>query len=341
MRQKDFTQLLEKFSNGQCSKEEEEFVLQWYENVKGSGQFTQKADQDKAIEEKVWKAIRPLAFYQQGRRLLLVKIAAAVAILTFSGLGLLLISGYFNNNTQLATNHSFGSETIEQITVTNSNHTPFTLKLMDGSEVTLQPRSEIRYPKIVEGQREVYLSGEAFFKVVHDTLHPFLVYSNEVVTRVLGTSFTVKAYKNESEITISVQSGKVSVYTLPKKGGASAGLTAEHALILRPNQKAVYQRDRQLVTKKLVEKPELILPVPTLFNMQYDGAPVVKIFTVLKENYGVDIVFDSEQLSDCMLTTSFTDEGLYERIEVICKAIGAQYEVTDAVILIKGGTGCK
>jgi transmembrane sensor len=67
---------------------------------------------------------------------------------------------------------------------------------------------------------------------------------------------------------------------------------------------------------------------------------VVKIFEVLEENYGVDFVFDEKLLFECALTTSFTDEGLYERIEVICRAIGAQYEIENAAIVIKSN-GCK
>jgi hypothetical protein len=61
--------------------------------------------------------------------------------------------------------------------------------------------------------------------------------------------------------------------------------------------------------------------------MQYDGTPVDKIFMVLEENYGIDIVFDEKVLSACSLTTSMAEEGLYERIEIICQAIGAEYEI--------------
>ena len=340
MRQQDFKQLLEKFSSGECSREEEEFILQWYNNVQDGGQFAQNEEHFKAIEAKVWKNIKPTEPKQKRYNFSPAKVAAAVAILVISSAAVFLGSNFFRNSTLLTALISQDKEKDPTITITNSNQTPFTLKLDDGSEVTLQPSSEIRYPKTFGNQREVYLSGEAFFKVTRDSLHPFLVYSNEVVTRVLGTSFTVKAYKNEREITVSVRSGKVSVYTLTEDKKPIVKLNEPRGLILIPNQQAIYQRDSQNVEKTLVEKPEIILAKPTLFKMQYDGAPVLKIFEVLEENYGVDFVLDEELLAECALTTSFTDEGLYERIEVICKAIGAQYEITNAVIFIESD-GCK
>ncbi len=339
MKQQDFKQLLERFSNGESSKEEEEFVLAWYENVHDNDQFGQDEERLKSIEVKMWRNIKPVEFKQQLSRFSPAKVAAAVAILLLSMAGVFFGTSLFKSSGLLALS-SPDDENEQSITITNSNQTPFTLKLDDGSEVTLQPSSEIRYPRTFGNQREVYLSGEAFFKVMRDTLHPFLVYSNEVVTRVLGTSFTVKAYKDEREITVSVKSGKVSVYTLAEKGKQTAESNELHGLILIPNQQAIYQRDGQYVEKTLVEKPEIILPKPTLFEMQYDGAPVVKIFEVLEENYGVDFVFDEKLLSECALTTSFTDEGLYERIEVICRAIGAEYEIDNAAIVIKSN-GCK
>ena len=79
---------------------------------------------------------------------------------------------------------------------------------------------------------------------------------------------------------------------------------------------------------------------PTFFEMQFDGTPVVKILNALEENYGIDIEYDQAVLSGCVLTTSMAEEGLFERIEIICKAINAQYEILDDMILIKSN-GCQ
>jgi len=337
MRQQDFQRLLAKFSNGECSKEEEEFVMQWYENIQHAGHLL-KSEEEETLEAKAWKNLEPIEVKKKSTYVLYAKVAAAV-VLIMSVVATGLMTNLFDD-VSAPTSKVKAKESDQLITITNPNQKPFTLNLDDGSEIILQPNSELRYPKTFGVQREVFLSGEALFKVKRDTLHPFLVYSNEVVTRVLGTSFTIKAYKTEKEITVSVKSGKVSVYTLKENDKQIIESKESQGLILIPNQEAVYQRESQSVEKRLVENPEIILPKPTLFNMQYDGAPAVKIFEVMEENYGVDIVFDEKQLSECTLTTSLTDEGLYERIQIICKAIGASYEIKDATIYITS-KGCQ
>jgi hypothetical protein len=222
----------------------------------------------------------------------------------------------------------------------NRGTIPRKVRLSDGSVVILQPSSEITIADDFGGiNREVRLKGEAFFRVTRDTSKPFVVYSNEVVTRVLGTCFNVRAYESDREITVAVKSGKVSVYAGKSKTSSNHKNHKAKEVILTPNQQIVYHRISEEVFKKLVEKPEIILPNSNLFRMQFENAEVAKIFAVLEENYGVDIRYDKDLLNNCKLTTSMSDEGLYERIEVICKAIGASYSISDAVITIRSN-GC-
>jgi ferric-dicitrate binding protein FerR (iron transport regulator) len=84
--------------------------------------------------------------------------------------------------------------------------------LPDGSEVWLNAESSISYPEqFSSNQREIYLEGEAFFKVIKDHERPFVVKSGNVFTTVLGTSFNVRAFKDESKICIALKTGKVKV----------------------------------------------------------------------------------------------------------------------------------
>ena len=85
------------------------------------------------------------------------------------------------------------------------------MTLQDGSTVILEPGGEFRYNEKFLNPREVYLSGDAFFEVTKDASRPFLVYANEITTKVLGTSFRIKANQGEKEIVVAVKTGKVSV----------------------------------------------------------------------------------------------------------------------------------
>jgi transmembrane sensor len=351
MKPHEFKALLDRYSRGEATPQEEKLIHDWYRDIGRSEDYSE-TDQEwdivkrSSLESRLWSKIRPLSSInqpnspaKQGHTWYLTRIAASFLFLA------LVLSGlfYLSNRVGFATDETTSQSVItttdgSQIHIVNNKKLEQEIVLDDGSVVLLKPLSELRFDKkFPAGKREVHLAGEAFFKVSRDPLRPFMVYSNEVVTKVLGTSFNIKAYKNDEEVTVAVKTGKVSVYTTT--GEQISETSGNDAVILTPNQQIVYNRQKELVSKQLVENPEIILDKPTLFNMRYDGTPVTRIFEVLEENYGVHIEFDEKTLSGCVLTTSMSDEGLYERIQVICKAINAEYTITDAVITIQS-RGC-
>lgn len=340
MKSQQLKDLLDKYSRGECTPQELQYIDQWYNNIKETKDEEAMDVQHlltnrSSLEATLWSKIKPVPAPNNFLRYL--KVAAALFIPALIGAGAYLFSNEDGTQDQtVATSAPHISNPSQQTRLTNSTQYVKKIILTDGSEVSLRPHSEIRVGKSFDGSsREVYLTGEAFFKVKRDESRPFVVYTNEVVTRVLGTSFNIKAYQNEKEIIVAVRSGKVSVYTQGKEKPAES----VREVILTPNQKVVYNRDNESVTKQLVEKPEIILPEDHSLKMVYDGVPVTEIFEALEKNYGIEIAYDEEILSGCMLTTSMTDEGLYERIEVICKAINAEYTISEAVIRIKS-RGC-
>jgi len=340
MKSHEFKELLDKFSRGECTLEEEKLIRDWYENIDGHRHERIESGNRNSLEAKLWWRINPRSSDPEKTfGYYLTRIAAAVSLLALAGLGTYIAvhdGAAVKRDVAYRAEQPLFDGTLTRFS--NDAAAPAEITLEDGSRVTLQPRSEIRFVKKFSiEKREVYLSGEAFFNVKRDTHRPFLVYSNEVVTQVLGTSFTIKAYENEKEITVAVKTGKVSVYPNPRR---EAGEARHKAVILSPNQQMVYDRRNEKVVKQLVENPQIILPKSNLFKMSFDEVPVTKIFKVLEDNYGVLIVYDEEALKKCTLTTAMSDEGLYQRIEVICKAIKAEYSLDNAVIVIKS-RGCE
>jgi ferric-dicitrate binding protein FerR (iron transport regulator) len=347
MKSQEFKELLDRYTRGECDPQEEKFIHDWYESIGNTEREEVEialADHNniKNRETRLWSRVNPHANDHKARFFLSFrKMAAAILLLAVAALGIYLTSGEATLHEKITALKDGSILTDRNFRlISNTGTQPKEIILDDGSTVILQPNSEIRFLKKFESTyREVYFSGEAFFNVKRDIHRPFIVYSNEVVTKVLGTSFNIKAYTNDKEITVAVKSGKVSVYKATDKQLISTTPPEEQAVILTPNQQIVYNRDQDRVFKQLVEKPEIVLPKPTLFPMNYDGVPVTGILKVIEENYGVNIEFDEEVLSACVLTTSMSDEGLYERIDVICRAINADYTIEDAVIYIKG-RGC-
>ena len=104
---------------------------------------------------------------------------------------------------------------MEKNKVVTSSGGLFTLVLSDGTHVWLNSESELEYPVAFEGrEREVRLRGEAVFEVASDTARPFYVIAGDVRTRVLGTSFNVKAYANDPAVVTTLFSGRVEVAPL-------------------------------------------------------------------------------------------------------------------------------
>ncbi len=88
----------------------------------------------------------------------------------------------------------------------------FVIELSDGTKVWLNAESELRYPvSFADGERGVYLTGEAYFEVKRNEQHPFTVTTGDHRVTVLGTEFCVRAYKDEARILTTLESGIVSI----------------------------------------------------------------------------------------------------------------------------------
>ncbi|MGG7664601.1 FecR family protein [Dyadobacter sp. BHUBP1] len=226
---------------------------------------------------------------------------------------------------------------------TNTTTSPILLTLPDSSTILLQPKSSVSYHKDFTqiALREVYLSGQAFFTVTKNRHRPFVVYSNELVTKVLGTSFTVKAFEDAKQVEVCVKTGKVSVFPRTDTEVCEGITSPELAgTIITPNQKVLFSREQTQIHKGLVDEPEIlvsaVLPAPLL---KFQDMPVSELLNNIEETYGIDIVYDHRLFGECLLTASFTTESLYEKMDLICKGIEASFEVIDGKMIVTG-RGC-
>lgn len=225
----------------------------------------------------------------------------------------------------------------------NTSGKPVSLKLPDGSVVELSSNSRIAYDNNFDSSqtRDVYLSGEALFTVTKNPSKPFRVFANEIVTKVLGTSFNVRSFENDSLIQVTVRTGKVSVYSqLSSNIKETASSNKLGGIILAPNQELIYQRSKQKFQKILLDNPLMVVPSAEDKTLLYEDASVEQAFTQLGKLYGVTIIYDGESLKNCTITGDFRTVPFYEKVEFMCKAIGAHYEVIDGQVVIQGG-GCE
>lgn len=223
----------------------------------------------------------------------------------------------------------------------NNTSSPVTIVLEDSSTVTLQPESELEYPKTFEkGKREVHLKGEAFFEITRNPNRPFLVLTDELVTQVLGTSFTVRSFEKDRNASVSVKTGRVSVYSKLEEQSAKESLSKEiKGVVLKPNQQVLFDKEESRLVKVIVNSPQRISEIPAT-ALVFDEVPVKNVFRTLEKEYGIEIIFNEEALSACLLTANLSGLPMYEQLDLICKIIKARYEMIDGQVVIYSD-GCK
>ena len=226
----------------------------------------------------------------------------------------------------------------------NSSGNPVRLVLPDESIVELGAGSRIAYANNFDSSqtRDVYLLGEATFTVVKNPAHPFRVFANEIVTKVLGTTFTVRSFHKDSIIQVTVRTGKVSVYSQENTSNAETRTPNQlGGIILTPNQELVYKKSNREFKKTLLQNPIVVTrDTVDLKIMIYDDAPIEKVFVELTKIYGVNIVYDNDLLKKCTVTGDLRSEPFYSKLDLICKAIGAKYEIIDGQVVIQSN-GCE
>jgi ferric-dicitrate binding protein FerR (iron transport regulator) len=229
------------------------------------------------------------------------------------------------------------SQTIAEA-INNSNDQEKEVRMEDGSTIRLAPHAVVRYGRqwTTAGTRDVYLSGEAFFEVAKDPNKPFRVFSHELVVKVLGTSFRVKAPEKENEFSVTVHTGKVSVYNRKnEQDQTDINTQILSGIVLKPNQQVVYQRNEEKFQKVLKEYPVLVNPTSINNNFKYENVPVAAVLEEIKTAYGIDIAYDKETIRNCRITADLSNESIYKKLDLICMAMEARYNVIDGEVSLQ------
>ncbi|MBE9466097.1 FecR family protein [Dyadobacter subterraneus] len=287
--------------------------------------------------EDIWQHIEAAMTHNQGNRravfnLNWIKWVAAASVIMVAGLL------WWNNQPE---NESIRTYTrlvknadISLKEIINTSAEPIKVTLPDNSVVTLEKNSRLSYTNNFDGkERKVFLSGDAFFNVTKNPDKPFVVYANELVTKVLGTSFRINAFEENKEVTVSVRTGRVFVFANQDFRNTDSG---KREVILIPNQKAVFSRKDETLSRSLIDKPEIVVSQEEMLERSFSNAPLPDIFEALERVYGVKLVFDKELFANCRLTTSLGSETLFERLDIICEAVEANYKVVGTDVIIDG-----
>ncbi len=342
---KGFLRLLERYQKGVVTPKEKRAMDIWYDSVQPEeGSWSDLSEEE--LKKEMWLDIRsrmhqePVYASAEKRRWWqpdYFRIAAA---------SVLLVTGYMFYRTfsvQQAVISGISDSEISQLERTsNATSAVKEVMLSDGSRVTLDPGAVLFYAKEFDrDKRIVYLKGSGFFEVAGDPGKPFLVYTDDIVTKVLGTSFTIRKNEGSGAIEVAVITGKVMVEKTVS-GNNGTGLSAKSGVTLTPNRKVTYYAESEQYVTGLVDEPRIIekgedYHRPDAFVFR--EIPLSTVLEKLEIAYGLEIEVSNERLNNCRITADLSKDDLYGRLEIICAAVNARFELTDDKVMMTG-QGC-
>ena len=209
---------------------------------------------------------------------------------------------------------SFHSTVIAYQEVSAPNGMRSMVNLPDGSTVWLNSGSKLKYPVVfASSKRNVYLSGEGFFKVHSDKKHPFIVNTKKLNVMATGTQFNVEAYSSDSISAVTLVEGKLNVKI---DGSLSEKLLPNQRIVLNSNTNT-YKRtntDAQL------------------WGMWKDGIlafrdeSLEKVFKRIGRTFNVDIKVEDPAIAHQLYRATFEGESLDEILRLLKLSAPIKYK---------------
>lgn len=329
MNESQFQDLLDRYLQGKCTREEINLLHQFYDSFQeealkdGRDAFDvwlQKGKIHRNIKGKIEQKDRQQYEEQQlkaSKFRLLLKIAASVLIAFSLGIGSYI--AYVNQPAPEIVWMEKSTQKGQQATII----------LTDGTKVFLNADSKLSFPEHFHTEkREVVLEGEAFFDVVKNSKRPFIIKSGNLITTVLGTSFNIKAFEGDP-LEVTVATGRVKV-NAQKEGGIP------EEIYLNPYQQAYY--DGKL-SKREVDINQFIAWKEKIIH--FDEVTLAEAVIVLERWFNVSIVIENETVGQCKFSGKYINDNLTNIMESLEHILGIRYRFEDGQKLIIEGKGCK
>lgn len=199
----------------------------------------------------------------------------------------------------------------------------FTLSLEDGTVITLNADSRLRYSTSLERKREVFLDGEAYFQVAKSEGKPFWVYTPNQVIRVYGTEFNVNTRGERAEETVLVK-GSVSV----------ASRTDSVEYYLEPNQMANYDLTTGNITVENV-CPDSFVAWRDGF-LVFDDATLDYLLCQLSRWYDFTIEYQDETLKQARVSCYISkNRDIADFLDALEKVIDVDFELIEGTLIVK------
>lgn len=323
------TYLFHRYVHDNCTEPEKAEFLQYVNNPGHEAQLRRlmeplwQESSDKPIEtdqaalmvDRILKQDSPVISFKRNSYLPLARIAASLALIVLIAGGLYYFSGVSKPFDR--------RNASEQLPPAD----PRFVELPDGSSVILNEGSSLDYPMSFDGvAREVWLAGEGYFDIAHDPRRPFIVHTGQLSTTVLGTAFNIRAYPDQSDITVTVTRGKVRVSDDRTILG-----------IINPDQQITFDKTRAHVEKKAVDVHSVTSWMEK--DIFFDDLSIGQALHQLEKRFTVSIELANEDIMSCRFTATFVKgEDIEQILRILCDFNNATLHVkNNKSFVIEGG----
>jgi ferric-dicitrate binding protein FerR (iron transport regulator) len=306
--------------------------------------FSERISQNKPVSS--LPVENSLPSKSKSRSLVFALAAAAIALLIYSTF---LSYSLFSDK---------GKTEYNEITTLRGEKSQITLA--DGTKIWLNSETTLRYPSTLDSKKvNVYLDGEAYFKVAKKHSRTFIVNTSTINIAVLGTSFNVKSYKSDKTVETTLEEGKISI--TGKVGDKDIG----NPIVLKPNQQAtLIKKSSEIVVTKADEKveenqseelihtqemkqPEIITELKVndeveadIYTSWKDGKFIFKsesfesLARRMERWYDIQIIIRDEELKDKKYTGIFEKETVEQALKALSLSLPFNYKVERNKVLI-------
>ncbi len=322
-----------KYLQGNCTEKEFEQILSWIregsQSISGEGmvqaiweEFEPEAG---SVERTKYNQILDKIHHQininqnstqliiqkaSGRSRILSIVTRAAAILLLPILSLLLYIVLSDNN--------YYAANLNELEVEAPAGSRMNIELGDGTKVWLNHGSKLKYPYRFSGKdRKVFLTGEAYFEVAHNSKVPFIVGTSWLDVKATGTAFNVSAYPDDNSVETTLVEGKVILYERkdnhkikdlsPDECLKFDYLKHEYTMLLSDTEKNTAWKDGLLVFK---------------------SDPIEEVAKKLSRWFNIEVVINDEKIKEYPFTATFTNETLPQVLELLSLASPVSYQLT-------------
>lgn len=337
--------LINKFLQNRCSPSEVDAVVTYFlENQEALEKYMSKVEWDAItvednlntdISQKILLSLKKQLFKKKVAKVVAIPKISVTCIVTAASVIMVVATSWWyiqkaenTRNTIAAVSNITATPMVKtmpnnnwQIKI-NTSKNSMIVRLQDGSTVTLFKNSAIKYPQPFIGNiREIVLSGDAFFEVAKNKLKPFIVYSGNLSTTALGTSFRITAFKEgKANINVKLFTGKVVIKSTQKT------VNWKKDVFLSPGEELAYNpQNENVIVSKFNTGKAAIAKVSIDYKknqpgneLKFNNASLMEVMKEMSTLYNIKICYTNTDLEQMNFTGVINQS---DNIQAILKVI--------------------